>query len=283
MNYQKENTNDGEFSPVPDRALMALVDGELSRTRRRELLRQLDARSDVDDWRRCALMFLEDQALRAAFAESSSGIARDPGVSCALAGVAEAGTSPGSQIVPHGRSGDREDEQQPTVQRRGNGTDNGPRVAPVQSFWMLAAGLAVAFFVGMQVGSPWEGTGVNGGGPDGLPAAVPLAGDGSVPAGNQGAGQLFANTPRQGAVPDQRLRNAGNRQAADGASTVFVQDQNFWDRGGLVPRSVQQSFRNLGAEVQSERGWIPVRTSDGRQFVIPYEEVKFVPAEQLSY
>ncbi len=282
MNYQKEDTNDGEFSPVPDRALMALVDGELSRTRRRELLQQLDARSDVDDWRRCALMFLEDQALRAAFADSSPGIAGDLGMGRALAGDTEAGTSPGSQNV---QSGDREEDQRPMVQLRGNGNGNGNerRSAPTQSFWMLAAGLAVAFFVGMQVGSPWEDAGVSGGGPEGLPAAVPLAGDGSVPAGRQETGQLFANTPRQPRVADHGLRNAGNRQTADGASTVFVQDQNFWDRGGLVPRSVQQSFRNLGAEVQSERGWIPVRTSDGRQFVIPYEEVKFVPAEQLSY
>ena len=42
-----------------------LVDGELSRVERRELLKRLE--SEPDGWRRCALAFLENQAFREGF------------------------------------------------------------------------------------------------------------------------------------------------------------------------------------------------------------------------
>ena len=251
MNYEEENLNPS--TRVDDRALMALVDGELSDDRRREVLQRLDARSGSDDWRRCALMFLEDQALRAALSlpgndstENDVGIVNDD-LQSNLKSVA-------------------------TSDRAANGNGAG------RSLWALAAGLAIAFFVGMQVGSPWNQSSGNSGGRN----LAPVVADGSVGDDQPTAGGLFANSPK--------LRNSGpgstnstNQNWPNEANTVFVQDDNFWNRGGLVPGSVRQSFRNLGTEVRSERGWMPGRTEDGRQIVFPYEKVRFVPVEQPSF
>ena len=282
MNYQEEDKSEGESSPVSDRALMALVDGELSQTGRRELLQQLDMRPGNDGWRRCALMFLEDQALRAAFAEPSRDAAGDLEIARALP------VSDPSRNSARMLDGDLEKTQSPIIERRserlGERRSDGGGSSPGQSLWILAAGLAAAFLFGMQFGGPWSVSDSNVGGQGRGPTAVPMAG-GSMPAGQQGTGELFANTARQSDLEPGNLglRNVGNQQDLDGASTIFVQDQNFWDRGGLVPHSVQQSFRNLGTEVELERGWMQVRTRDGRQFMVPYEEVNFVPVEQRSY
>lgn len=47
---------------IDDRALMRLIDGELSVEQRRRLIQELDG--ERGGWRRCAALFLEDQALR---------------------------------------------------------------------------------------------------------------------------------------------------------------------------------------------------------------------------
>jgi hypothetical protein len=54
--------NDEAVSPVDDRLIDRLVDGELEPFRRRAVLEQLE--SEPDGWRRCALAFLEAQAWR---------------------------------------------------------------------------------------------------------------------------------------------------------------------------------------------------------------------------
>src|SRR5262245_830538 len=56
------------------RALDRLVDGELSDTDRRELLVALD--QEADGWRRCALAFLESQALSEQLRNSPNELAR---------------------------------------------------------------------------------------------------------------------------------------------------------------------------------------------------------------
>lgn len=272
MNYEEEKFDLDGSTRVPDRALMALVDGELSGKRRREVLQLLDASSDSGEWRRCALMFLEDQALRAALKNSGS-LPVSPVESSSMAEALSGDMAPDHELT--GRHGNVKKhatavaDERPTKSSGGFGS---------QSFWALAAGLAVAFVVGMQVGSPGTESGRNSDVRDRNPVAM----GNSMGSGQSTPGALFANSPK---LPDSGLRNADSRNQnwPDAANTVFVQDDNFWGRGGLVPQSVQQSFRNLGTEVKTERGWMPVRTGDGRQIVIPYENVRFVPLEQPSF
>lgn len=54
-----------------ERQIACLVDGELDESERRDLLLRLDA--SPDGWRRCALAFLEDQALRKTLGFVSTG------------------------------------------------------------------------------------------------------------------------------------------------------------------------------------------------------------------
>ncbi len=56
------NRRDDGGTPVPAAEIDRLVDGDLGDAERRELLLKLG--SSPDGWRRCALAFLEDQALR---------------------------------------------------------------------------------------------------------------------------------------------------------------------------------------------------------------------------
>jgi len=62
MSTTKEDRTD----PIADAAIDRLVDGCLGEAERRELLLRLD--DEAEGWRRCALAFLEDQAMRSALA-----------------------------------------------------------------------------------------------------------------------------------------------------------------------------------------------------------------------
>ena len=66
MNTFSNNKSEGLF----DR----LADGELGDEQRRELLARLD--HEPDGWRRCALAFLEDQALRQALEPTDPAVIR---------------------------------------------------------------------------------------------------------------------------------------------------------------------------------------------------------------
>ena len=202
---------------------MALVDGELSEERRRSILKALDA--NEGDWRRCALLFLEDQVMRTAFASGAS---------------AQSDRNIMSSTCRHAAISPPSKRQDP-----GN--------VSWSSFLTLAAGLALAFTIGMQVGNPFS---------------------------ESMDDSMATSAPR---ITPNLVDSQPNLNWPESRNTVYVHDDGFWDRGDLVPSSVRKSFRNLGAEVRSERGWMPVRTEDGRQLIIPYEDVQLVPVSGTSY
>ena len=72
--------------------------------------------------------------------------------------------------------------------------------------------------------------------------------------------------------------------SADGYSgPYFVNDSNLWEQDSVIPFDVRQSFRRMGAELQRERGMIPVQLNDGRRVNVPYEDVQLVPVSNRPY
>jgi hypothetical protein len=136
MNEPLEMKNAGELEGWVDR----LVDGELADDQQRQLLLALEAQPD--GWRRCALAFIEGQALRADL----------------------------SQLC----------QAQPDLQQSGAAAIAHRHARPHQwTRWLaIAASLAVAFFLGISV-KGWHGT--SGAPPENQIAAVTTA-EKSVPA-----------------------------------------------------------------------------------------------------
>jgi hypothetical protein len=225
---------------VDDRRLDRLVDGELDERDRRALLVQLE--QEPEGWRRCALAFLESQCWRK-----------------------ELGA-----VVPPAAC-------QPAAPR-----------PPRRNTWLrrlatplaMAASFLAALLLGMQVRQTWHG------GPSGPgPATDQLA----------ARDRAKIDIPRQGppAGPEEPFTSPwqmvalsapdgpdGDRQTIRLPAVVRDQLDERWMESfpAAVPADVLRSLERTGHQVQQRRGLLPVQMKDGRQLVVPVDqvEVRFV-------
>lgn len=123
----------------------------------------------------------------------------------------------------------------------------------------LAAGLLLAFAAGTWM--PKRGTGGDGGQPSMEIAEAPVP-------------QSKDTDPN-----DPRFSVA---EAADGVSPLYVIDKEFWDHETSVPQDFQKRLESIGAKVERKRGLMPVRANDGREWIVPYEELDVVPVRDVS-
>ena len=245
------------------RRLDHLVDGELAQGERRELLRQLEAAPD--GWRQCAIAFLEAQAWREELAGLLGGTNPSPGQV-----PAEAAVAPVAQSRP---------AQRPNRLGRYVGT----LLAMAASF--LAALLLGSWLQEMRH-TPIE----RGPKPDQFAGAVEEPGDVpriSVPpeealAGGGPAAQF-------GPVPQDRLPESAEDwrmvklAAGEGSNRESIRlpavQRDRLDRQWLerlpraVPREMLEALRRTGYQVRQRRELVPMRLHDGRQLVVPVEEV----------
>lgn len=233
-----------------DVLLDRLVDGELTGTERRQLLSSFDERPE--EWRRCALRFLESQCLsaelrqfvRPPLAEHATGTAPV---------LLSAATSPSSRV-----SHDTE-------------------YAHV-SWVAMAAGLLIAFTLGMAVRS----------------------------GGSGGAAPLSGNAVQQHGVPIAQVVPPANGMRvgqAEDALTLFVRDETGQTRPlrvplvdaaeldrqfGLqfrtgLPDEVRDRLLSRGFDVRSTRRYAPLWLENGRPMFVPVEDTKIVPVSQKVY
>ena len=233
------DTNHTEQS-LNDSRFDRLVDGELNEQERQELLSRLDR--EQGGWRRCALAFLEAQCWKQ---EVGAIFKRQ-----ALA-VSTPSTMPGTVLLRH------------TTWFRQVAVPLG-----------LAASLLVALWAGAALQQLRVGQ----------------------PAGS-GIGQLAENAAMRSPSPQPlaqpaadpwRVVTVSTPPGADNEGMSFnlpaVERDNLdpqWLQSlpPAIPENVLQAFHRTGHQVQQHREFVPIPLNDGRQLVVPVDqvEVKYVP------
>lgn len=242
MNVHKRN----ELPTKDDLLFDRLADGELSESERRELLAGLDREPGA--WRRCALAFLEAQSWR----QELGGLRQEAG--------------PQAEEPRRFHSG---------VSRR---TPRLPRYGG--TLLAMAASFLAALWLGSMIDeardTPRPGTagprqlaGVEDGRttveaprPEGISAEAPAQADRgsgpwevvtvSVPEGLQGIeGPIRLPALARDRFDEQWLRNLPP----------------------VVPDDVVGALKRTGHEVRQRREWLPLRMQDGRQLVVPIDNV----------
>ena len=226
-----------EHSPIIDAATLdRLVDGEMNRQAQRELFARLD--DEPDGWRRLALAFVESQALAAD-----------------LGGVAD---WPRDFVEPPAEQSARRGE-----------TARASGLRPWSRVLSLAASLLICAGIGFGVGRAWQ--------------MRSNAGDKTAPSVSSGVVQAGVQATQDIAreVPDQRgPLGVFTLPTADGTQ-VQVPIYNASDRGeaalsppaSAMPEEVYRALRARGHHVERQNRYWPIDLGDGRQIIVPVEQV----------
>jgi len=228
--------NDMEPNPIDAAELDRLVDGELSPERYRAMLAALDA--TPDGWRRCALGFLEAQALQ----QELSAWAAPPAK---------------PQVTTGG----------PMLGNRG--------LRIVGAALAVAASLLVAFTAGTYWNGPRTGGATDGNdiarpeSPRSIaPAPDAMLVDGSPstqPGGPVGSVTLVIDRgdgPQRVRVPIYPYH--------DGLEQPLVQQP-------AIPAEVLRALQRAGHRVRQRRQLVPVDLDDGQRLVVPMDDIEILP------
>jgi hypothetical protein len=235
-----------------------LVDGELSLEETRTLLRSLDQRPD--GWRRCALAFLEAQAwsreLRAVQQEAAAAPLTRSKNEFGLRQVAAASA----------------------VGRRW------PLYLAMAASFLLMFGLGVAFRWRLS----WTSQGrqepsiVRGDQRTAPPDAIVERGEAVPP-----ASPIESLRPQPGSrVRLVMDRGDGSVSESVELPVVELSPQNAWllsGQGLAIPSEVHRDLQRQGRQLQQRRQFVPVRTQDGRQIVIPVQQWELTPVRGQRY
>lgn len=232
-------------SMLAPETLDRLVDGELTSDEERELLAQLD--QIPNGWRRCALAFLEARCWQQT---THALLARE--------------TASTQVALPNRR---------PPLR--------------LGSPWMSLVALAAVFLVAFGVGT-WLPR------RDLAPSHDALV-QSPTPPDKQLAPVTLAHDPAQPTPPQIEPANAedlylGDLKLVNDAGqeiAVPVYDWNqqvakeIWHGSQPLPADVVSQLKRH--QVRSQRGYVPVRLQDGRQVVLPVQEVDIVPVGGIAY
>lgn len=220
-----------------------LVDGELSESDRRKLLERLEA--VPNGWRACAFAFLEAQCWRQAMA-SRKPAPREP--------------------VP---------ASEPAASRTADAPLALPPVAVMKPrrraswgpFLAVASSFLLTLLLGLGVQQAWKASQQPGRLAQDVPAAAPMAPAAPVTAAS--------------AAPLKTVRVAFRDETGRVQHPVDlpVMEQSQLDDSWLqphvvLPPEVQRGLEAMGCEVRQTRKLYPTALEDGRQLVVPVDEVE---------
>lgn len=239
-----------------DELLDRLVDGELPRDEYEQLLRSFE--QHPEGWRRCALAFLESQAW-----QRELSVIRDIPATVSLP---EADPSVGGAC-------------QPAKADRAKASFN----------WIPILAVAATFLIAFALGLRFRGS-------------VLSSGAGLVP------NDLVENSgePNSETMPEQPIvSGAGLSANAVPDNVMLVVDPGDGSNGQpievpvidwspehermltepsiSIPPEVQRMLRGLGHEFQSRRQVVPLRLEDGRQILVPVEQLEITPVRVPRY
>lgn len=253
---------------INDQELDRLVDGELTEAAYADLMVRMA--DDPSNWRRCALAFLERQAWERELLEWARPVRSQE-------------TRVTADRILEGECQDR-------VSSRGSAM----RRVPAWSHWLAASLLGIIFSQivhGLNEHGVFRGR-------DATRSTQPLVtsnddsqvpGDADVALKEQPAAQgteAESSTPTDSPLANWALMLQEARRTADGAWEMPVYDLH--DRRGAAalhyasnfPRDWEHQLKQAGHQVRRQRAYTPVQLDDGRQLVIPWEQVEIVPVSQ---
>ena len=258
---------DDNSSGDDDRRLDLLVDGELSELQRRELLEALD--QEPGGWRRCALAFLEAQCWKQELPADLLGADRS-----AAATAAAGGQDAGGQ-----------DARAPEPAASPGAGRQARRVRQLRHLGTLAA-MAASFLVALYLGTLWQqmwhdrgaagtsGTTMADNRQSGSPAqrpsdSQPLVAQSKQPTGPSSGTWRTVILPLP-AGPEGQVRSielpAVERQNIDDAWLQSLPP--------AVPPDVIQALERTGYRLRQHRALVPLEMKDGRQLVVPIDQVE---------
>jgi hypothetical protein len=254
--------NDFNFSAEDRRRIDLLVDGELPSDQRRELLNRFE--HEPAGWRHCALAFLEAQSWRGDF----SALLKEPAPEQPVAIVSQPSLSQTAA-------------SQPAVLR--------PVVAPARgssgSGWLVPLyTLAAAVLVAVGIGLGWRFNPRTSGGGSSIDQ---FAGSHGASTFNVGRPPVESRRPQPWGNVNLVVDPRGNR--ADSQVEVPVVEgqelDNRWlrDQPDAVPGDVVRALQQLGNQVHQQRRLVPYRLDDGRNVVVPVDQVDVQPVDMKSF
>ena len=251
------NASSNSFQTQLDR----LIDGELSASEYRSLIASLE--DQPEGWRRCALAFLEAQAL-----------GHDLSAARSLAAASLRVTNRSEEVgLP---------AQQPD--------DWSHRAWQGLYFATIAASLAVAFYVGS-----WT-SGLNSGlnnASTGSSLAKSQPGPGSQPEDRTSSTSIASESSPSEAVARNEVPLRNVQLVVDGPEAsqrvnVPVYDENQFDRWDstnkpALPPQVIEQLRKAGHDVAHDQQWILIDTDDGEQVLVPVDNYRIQPPKRPAY
>lgn len=244
-----DDTNKQTIASGDDARFDRLVDGELAPQEYRALLASLD--EEPGGWRRCALAFLESQAL----ARELGGVRRTLDLNAQSDGPPTAFVTSGSHSRPRPRMGPFE----------------------LRTLAAMAASFLVAFALG--AGLPrWR--------PAAEAERPTIAATGPIKQATSGVNPRHATYKPVGNVQLVVDGPAGDSTAV-GELPVYelpgsMEDWLANERPAL-PSEVLQSLTERGHRVQRQVQYLPVQLEDGRQGIVPVEGYQITPVGQRVY
>ena len=259
MSEFQDRNNKGD-NAQDDAALDRLVDGEMASDEYRAFLANLD--DEPGGWRRCALAFLEAQAL-----EGELGAFRDERVKPLVSDVNT--TSP---TAPAGRK----------------------RNMPLLVLAM-AASFLLAFGLGYALKAPWQ-NGIPAGGD-----VAEQNPSGQNPGGNDiapgpGESRLADNQPdNRRPTPQLNQRPLENVTLVVGENAASerrielpvvhygdVGDGYFRREHSAMPPEIREMLQRRG-QLRRTQSYLPLEMDNGQRVVVPVEEVEIVPVSRPPY
>lgn len=238
------------------RVLDRLVDGELSADERRELLLALE--SEPEGWRRCALAFLEGDAWR----RRLSGLGRDEAAQgAAIAAPAPVNTAPVNTAPV--KTAPVKTAPANTAPRSGGGA-TWTRWAE----WSLA--IAASWFLAFGLGWRWQDA-LSQPGLEGSAEIVKSASIGGRNSFSAGAGESQAwQTFR---VP---IGGGEEGESIDLPAVSMPRLDPRWLQtpGPAIPRELVEALKKTGHEILRQRELWPFDLEDGRQLLVPVDQVE---------
>ena len=224
-----------------------LVDGELFPDEYRRLLESLD--DEPEGWRQCALAFLEAQAFRHDLHE----VTVVPSIASSL-------------------SLDKTVTQTGGVMRHSSGF-----LLAVVTSLMLAVGL------GILVPGWW-------------PASNTIGPHDAVEIVGHQHGLHTSSNPHRHQMPSlvstfssdshksvQLAMPVGETLSSYNESLEAAENEPLSGPHSIVPERIIRAFRHFGHDVRRHQHYVPVKLRDGRQWILPVEDIDIVPVSQESF
>jgi hypothetical protein len=235
-----------------------LVDGELSAEEYRALLASLD--DEPGGWRRCALAFVESQALAGELgnARRSLDLSAAPSDSGQIDRAGETAVSARNRFGPF----------------------------ELQTLLAMAASFLVAFALGVVLPRWWPQANLHG------PAVAELPTKGSGPGVDKARPAIAGGNRRH-----DTFRPVANVQlVVDGPTgeSTQVGELPMYEMPGSIEQwlaesapalspDVIQSLKERGHEIKRHVQYVPVQLEDGRQGIVPVENYQITPVSQRAY